>query len=304
MAPDPPTVLSLKQFFLTAQTRLLSQPLSPTRAWHSNNSSNDNNENALPEKAIDDALFKLNHRLQQHSRRVYAPQATRHVAEQIDQLYWNAAEAATSVGGGEEEEEDDDETAEALNQGADLADPTVIATLPAQWDPSSPSSSSHPLEAKRYAELAAELHALAERKRQASARVARLRRMQALLEPFSPSPSPSPSTSAAAAAAVATTGHDDDGALDGVQENLVTRNGAVEAELQRMRMLLARVGARVGTLKEQRGSGRGVGGGDDGGESEGAGSLGLGREGGGLDNMDVDVDVAQQRKVGLLLERF
>ncbi|KAK4122343.1 hypothetical protein N657DRAFT_664928 [Parathielavia appendiculata] len=294
MTPDPPTVLSLKQSFLTAQTRLLSQPVTPTRAWHSNN--NNNNENVLPEKAIDDALFKLNHRLQQHSRRVYAPQATRHVAEQIDRLYWNAAEAATSAGRGhgEGDEEDDDETAEALNLGADLADPSVIATLPLQWNPSS--SSSNPLEAKRYAELAAKLHALAERKQHASARVARLRRMQALLEPFSPSTS-LPSSSSAAAAAPATTADDDGGGLDGVQENLVTRNGAVEAELHRMRMLLARVGARVGKLKEQ-GSGRGIGG--DGGESDGAGRLVLERQGGEVEDVEMD----EQRKLGLLLEMF
>lgn len=34
----------------------------------------------------------------------------------------------------------------------------------------------------------------------------------------------------------------------GVQENLVTRNGELEKELERMRMLLVRVGGRVGTL--------------------------------------------------------
>jgi hypothetical protein len=118
MAPTPPTVLSVKQSFLTTQTRLLSQPLAPSRTWRSNNNNN-NNENALPEKALDDALFKLNHRLQQHARRVYAPQATRHVAEQIDQLYWNAAEAATSIRPDDGEVEED-EAVEALNMGADL----------------------------------------------------------------------------------------------------------------------------------------------------------------------------------------
>lgn len=118
MAQPLPTVLSIKQSFLTTQTRLLSQPLAPSRAWQNNNNNKDN-ENALPEKALDDALFKLNHRLQQHTRRVYAPQATRHVAEQIDQLYWNAAEAATSTRR-DGEQGDEDEAAEALNLGADL----------------------------------------------------------------------------------------------------------------------------------------------------------------------------------------
>jgi hypothetical protein len=132
MAPTPPTVLSVKQSFLTTQTRLLSQPLAPSRTWRSNNNSNDN-ENAIPEKALDDALFKLNHRLQQHSRRVYAPQATRHVAEQIDQLYWNAAEAATSARRDDEEVEED-EAAEALNMGADLG-MNILIYLPTMPSP-------------------------------------------------------------------------------------------------------------------------------------------------------------------------
>lgn len=85
----PPTVITLKTSFLAAQTRLLAQPIAPSRAWRN---ANDNAEDGIPEKALDDALFRLNQLLQQHSRRVHAPQATRHVAEQIDRLYWDAAE--------------------------------------------------------------------------------------------------------------------------------------------------------------------------------------------------------------------
>jgi hypothetical protein len=145
MAPTPPTVVSLKQSFLTTQTRLLSQPLAPTRAWRNNNSStNTNNETSdetnppLPDKAIDDALFKLNHRLQQHARRVYAPQATRHVAEQIDQLYWNAAEAASARDRSVDDGDEEGEAAEALNLGADLgASPFSFIHLSSQAHPPS-----------------------------------------------------------------------------------------------------------------------------------------------------------------------
>jgi hypothetical protein len=94
MAP-PPTVLSIKQSFLSTQTRLLSQPLAPSRQWRraqAHASDDDEDARALPDQAVDDALFKLNHALQQHSRRVYPPQATRHVAEQLDRLYLDAAE--------------------------------------------------------------------------------------------------------------------------------------------------------------------------------------------------------------------
>ncbi|GAB1313970.1 hypothetical protein MFIFM68171_04180 [Madurella fahalii] len=294
MAPTPPTIVSLKQDFLTTQTRLLSQPLTPTRAWRNNNKSQE--DNSLPEKAVDDALFKLNHRLQQHSRRVYAPQATRHVAEQIDQLYWNAAEAATShAREGDGNDSDDGEgAAEGLAQGADLADPAVIATLPPEWDIPS-EAASHPLEAKRYAELAAELHALAERRRQAAARVARLQRMRALLEPFDSSSS----SAAAAAAAAAVAADGESGGGDGVQENLVTRNGEVEAELQRMRMLLARVGGRVSMLKGQDQAARGRGRRSSADSSTGS----LFSERGGPMEVD-DVEMDERRKVGQLLENF
>ncbi|KAL2148712.1 hypothetical protein VTH82DRAFT_1859 [Thermothelomyces myriococcoides] len=302
MAPTPPTVLSLKQSFLTAQTRLLSQPLAPSRSWLSRNtgSSNNNNNNnnnddeddggdgdgpPLPEKVVDDALFKLNHRLQQHARRVYPPQATRHVAEQIDQLYWNAAARATATdadsdgadGAGEEE---------GVRLGADLTDPNVIATLPLEWEEDGPSSSGHqqhPLEARRYAELAGELRALAERKQQAVARVERLRRMRALLEPFSPSNRADGDGEDGSG--------DGGGTINGVQENLITRNGEIEAELSRMRMLLARVGGRVGQLKEQGRQTR---------ESS-TGSL-FSDRGEGIG--DVDVEMEEQRKVGQLLEKF
>lgn len=89
MAPQTPTVLALKQDFITAQTRLLSQPVQPSRAWRRGNEAAEDNENdrKLSEKAVDDALFRLNHTLQQHNKRVYPPQATRLIAEQIDQLY-------------------------------------------------------------------------------------------------------------------------------------------------------------------------------------------------------------------------
>jgi hypothetical protein len=97
----PPTVLSLKQSFLLDQTRLLSRNPAPSRTWLAANIAADS---PLSQKAIDDALYRVSHILQQHARRVYAPQATRHVAEQIDRLYWDAAER--TLGEGEEEIDD------------------------------------------------------------------------------------------------------------------------------------------------------------------------------------------------------
>ncbi|KAJ9141786.1 hypothetical protein NKR23_g7740 [Pleurostoma richardsiae] len=247
----PPTILTIKHSFLTTQTRLLSQPIpGPSRAWRASNRAaaadeDEQDENAaaaphrraLPEKAVDDAIARLNQRLAQHARRAYAPQATRHVAEQIDQLYWSAGERrhrAQASGEG-----DDDEEAWAV-VGADYTNPTTIAALPPTY---SPSSNDNPLHATRYAELAARLRALAARKAEAEVRVKRLRRMNALLASFDTAAASRPDSGDAAAA--------------GVQENLVTRDGEVEKELERMRVLLARVGDKVTRLRQGYGGGGG-----------------------------------------------
>jgi hypothetical protein len=83
------------------------------------------------------------------------------------------------------------------------------------------------VEAKRYIDLTTHLTTLSERRRQTLQRVERLRRMNAVLDPFK---------------------SDEHGA--GVQENLITRDGEVEKELERTRVLLVRVGARVAALPE------------------------------------------------------
>lgn len=86
---DPLTVTALKQSFIDAQTRLLSQPPRPLGAWHAQNAAA---ENPLPGPALDNALLRLDQTIAQHARRVYPPQSTRLVAEQIDRLYQTEAE--------------------------------------------------------------------------------------------------------------------------------------------------------------------------------------------------------------------
>lgn len=282
MAPTPPTILSLKHNFLTTQTRLLSAPLGPSRSFIS---SSPEEEERLPPRAVDDALLKLNHLLTQHSRRVYAAQATRHVAEQIDQLYWDHALAVVKNNQESDNDDDDDDDGDAgryqdqtdtagreaglvtgvsirgeggrkgIIIGTDLTDSSVIKSLPTSWERvSKRQAEAHPAEAQRYAELVMRVQELGARRDEVAGRVARLRRMRGLLEPFEE--------------------------VDGVQENLVTRNGEVETELQRMRMLLARVGGRVSQLREQE------------------------RPDKERDQDVMDVDGLEQKKVGELLERF
>jgi len=95
----PPTIIDLKSAFLRAQILQLSQPLRPSASALS---SVTESENALRQKAVDDALRKANSLLKKHNKLVYGPQATRHVAEQIDRLYWGNNEGEGSMGEVEE----------------------------------------------------------------------------------------------------------------------------------------------------------------------------------------------------------
>ncbi|OHE90591.1 hypothetical protein CORC01_14117 [Colletotrichum orchidophilum] len=207
----PPTVIAQKQSFLATQARLLSQPLHPSRTWLA---ANEAAEAPIPDPVVEHVAVRLNAALLQHSRRAYSHQASRHVAEQIDALYLSQLSAAQN------------DSAEGLSLSLDLSEENAVRLLPLTW-PAERDATTFPMEVKRYAELAGRLKTLAEQRQRVKARVERLRRMKALLDPFR---------------------IEDAGA--GVQENLVTRDGEVEKEMEKMRVLLARVGGRVGLLPE------------------------------------------------------
>ncbi len=99
MATSAPTIIDLKLQFLNSQILALSSPLSPSDTFLDSNSSAE--EDALRQKSIDEALHKLNRLLKKHNRLAYGPQAKRHVAEQVDRLYWVAGEMGAH-GAGEE----------------------------------------------------------------------------------------------------------------------------------------------------------------------------------------------------------
>jgi hypothetical protein len=102
-------------------------------------------------------------------------------------------------------------------------DEQAIETLPATW-PSDRDAEAYPLEATRYADTVRQLTELNQQRKDLRQRVERLRSLQKTVASFQTK----------------------DGA--GVQENLVTRGGPVEKELEKMRFLLARVAGRVGEL--------------------------------------------------------
>ncbi|KAK3351025.1 kinetochore Sim4 complex subunit Fta4 [Neurospora tetraspora] len=269
--PPPPTILSLKSDFLTTQTRTLSQPLAPTRTFLSQNDntssprghsqSQHHQGQHIPQKPLSEALTKLNHRLTQHNRRAYPPQATRHVAEQIDKLYFSTT-SATSLGRNDERDEEDEDgdgqQAAWLRVNADLTLPRLITSLPDSWSPSvsKKEADDHPMEAKRFAELVAQLKGLDEQKQKVLDRVAKLRKIRGLVEGFVEASPSSQDLNAEGGEEVGKGGAGAGGGAGGmkaVQENLVTKNGEMEAELQRMRVLLARVGGRVEKLDKERG---------------------------------------------------
>lgn len=90
MASSAPTIIDLKTQFLRTQIQTLSTPLRTPSL-----------ETDLRPRHIDDALQKANAQLKKHNKLAYGPQALRHVAEQVDRLYWNAGERGV-VGEAEE----------------------------------------------------------------------------------------------------------------------------------------------------------------------------------------------------------
>ena len=112
MAPSaPPTIPSWKTSFLTTQISALSRPVAPSRAWRG---ANDTDNQPISEPLLDEALNDINLALRKHCRRVYPPQATRNVAEQINSLYVSHAERVLAGDG-------DDMEARELGREVDLS---------------------------------------------------------------------------------------------------------------------------------------------------------------------------------------
>lgn len=89
-----------------------------------------------------------------------------------------------------------------------------------------------PNEAIQYTELAARLKERDSRREEMKKRIAQYKKLRDELEPFGD-------------------------VKENVQENLCTRDGPVEAELQKMRMLLARVKGRLENLDDVPGAAAG-----------------------------------------------
>lgn len=85
------TIVNIKETFLQTQIRTLSQDLVPTPEWRGNTSTASSQHRDLRAKEVSDALRELNAKLKVHNLLVYNGASRRHIAEQIERLYWEAA---------------------------------------------------------------------------------------------------------------------------------------------------------------------------------------------------------------------
>ncbi|MCJ1391983.1 hypothetical protein MMC18_004850 [Xylographa bjoerkii] len=217
-----PTIPAKKQSFLHSQTRLLSTPLSPSPTWHSNIPATA--QNALPTEAIQDAIHKVNALIRAHNQRAYPAPALRHVAEQIDALYWAAGATDSQTGAADEG---------GVGRGADLREDGAIGALPDEWPEEEGEAADESgleafAEAARYKQLRARLVALSEARAAQRVKLAQAEQLRELLRPF-------------------------ERARENVQPNLVTRDGELARELERMKVLMARVGGKIGGVERRRG---------------------------------------------------
>lgn len=228
MSGSTPTITAQKSAFLTRQIRALSAPLSIPPSTHTTLPS-------LTDKSLAELLSKANDKVRSHNRSVFSAQTTRHIAEQIETLYWNEVRSAreqtldSPIDAGET----------TVTRDADLSTSAGLASLGADWADILPPSAAEQqdeggaedeAQAQRYSDLFGQLTALARQRDEAQAALQRYRRLRELLQPYE-----EPQTR--------------------IQPNLVTKDGELGRELERMRALLARVTARMGEQKELQGQG-------------------------------------------------
>ncbi|KAL4774724.1 kinetochore Sim4 complex subunit Fta4 [Aspergillus nidulans var. acristatus] len=199
------SIPELKSSFIRTQIRILSESLEAPEDWRSYTT--EPVEEDLSDKVVGDVLQKLNAALKQHNRVIYSSQAIQHVAQQIASLYWASVSQATREVTSLER---------GVDRTVDLSSHPIITQLPGELYDQSASEE----EQLRYKRLRERLANLDNQRQQRQRRLDQLRLLQRLLEPFR-----EPQTN--------------------VQPNLVTKDGELVRELEKMRMLVARVSGRI-----------------------------------------------------------
>ncbi|KAK6371336.1 hypothetical protein LTS17_009067 [Exophiala oligosperma] len=222
---DDETITSLKAAFIRSQVRHLSTPLEPLTDWREQVPEAPEGGGHLSDKVVQDVVTKVNEKIKQHNRMVFSQQSQRHVAEQIETLHWNAvnveldeAELDTSV----------------LRRDADLTNSSMIEALPEEFDDLLIRSGERPAsldEAQTYNGLRNELLKHSQHRDALKRSLAEYQTLQKLMAPL-------------------------DDPQTNVQPNLVTRDGELSKELDRTRVLLARVAKRVADVNNTTRSAR------------------------------------------------
>ena len=212
------TLLDAKAAFLRQQVRLLSQPLQPSKSWRD---FAPETETSLSDATISAVMARVNEKLKQHNKNVYSALSQRHVAEQIDALYWNEVQ---------EQDTQTDADALAVGTNVDLMKSEEVGKLPEEIRELQVQEGQliGADEAERYSELRKRLVGAGARRDQQKKRLEGYKQLQKMLEPL-------------------------EAAQENVQPNLVTRDGELSKELDRMRVLLARVTGKVGEVKRKNG---------------------------------------------------
>ncbi|PKY08840.1 putative kinetochore protein fta4 [Aspergillus campestris IBT 28561] len=211
------TITELKSSFIRAQIRILSERIEPPEDWRSYATGNEEDE--LREKVVEDVIQKFNTTLKQHNRIVYPSQAVQHVAQQISSLYWSSVS---------QDARNRNSLRWGVEKSVDLSSHMNITQLPTELEDQLASEEDR----IRYQQLRERLVSLDDQRQQRRQRLDQLRRLQELLEPFG-------------------------NPQENIQPNLVKRDGELVQELEKMRMLAARVGGRIEqnrTLRFNQGS--------------------------------------------------
>ncbi|KAJ5391718.1 hypothetical protein N7509_007208 [Penicillium cosmopolitanum] len=205
------TIYELKSTFIRSQIRILSESLELPEDWQQY--AVETEEGQLSAKAIEDVLHKVNAAAKQHHRVVYTSQAIHHVASQIASLYWStiSQEAQTQAA-----------FAKGVGQLTDLSKQWNITKLPLELEAPGVTEEQN----TRYQDLRKRLTSLDEQRQKRQRRRDQLQHLRRLLEPFEEPPRD-------------------------IQPNLVNRDGDLIRELEKMRMLVARVGGRIAQQKNR-----------------------------------------------------
>ncbi|EHY57803.1 hypothetical protein HRR83_005285 [Exophiala dermatitidis] len=225
------SITAIKAAFIRSQVRQLCAPLEASPDWNGSNrvqtaKGDHGRPGHLSDKAVQDIVAKVNDEIRKHNRMVYSAQSQRHVAEQIETLYWNIISAEC-----DDADTNTNATTVVAPRDADLTEShtTIKSLLPEQYTdlhlhPQHDPHSGHGHEAEAYTTLREDLIEMARKRDALRQNLARYRHLQSLLEPL-------------------------DDPQTNIQPNLVTRDGELGKELDRMRILLARVTGRVGEMK-------------------------------------------------------